>query len=128
MSIANLTRTLIALFLLAIPSAALAQFQASEGRLFIDWPRLEVEPVQGFSSEFAIYAIVDQPKVIYTITVTTRSNVSVLGAFHCNDEFSVLKTSTNGYYDIRCVEIDLFEQKRTYILRMGKDGLYKQIF
>ncbi len=128
MSKANIIRTLFALFLLALPSAALAQFQTSQGKLFIDWPRLEVEPMQGFSVEFAIYAIVDQPKVIYTITATTRSNVSVLGAFHCNNEFTVLKTSTNGYYDIRCVEVDLFEQKRTYILRMGKDGLYKQVF
>ncbi|HHG89008.1 MAG TPA: hypothetical protein ENJ90_00830 [Devosia sp.] len=119
--------TLAALFLVPANSAQ-AQFEPSQAKVFIDWPQLEVEPMQGFSSEFAIYALVDQPRVVYTITVTTRSNVSVMGAFHCNKEFTVLTSSTNGYYDIRCVEEDLFEQVRTYVLRMGKDGLYKQIF
>ncbi len=119
---------LLATALIAAPSLASAQFEPSQASVFVDWPQLEVEPMQGFNSEFAIYALVDQPRVIYTITVTTRSNVSVMGAFHCNQEFTVLTSSTNGYFDIRCVEEDLFEQVRTYILRMGKDGLYKQVF
>jgi len=118
----------LATLLIAAPSLASAQFQPSQARVFIDWPQLEVEPMQGFNSEFAIYAVIDEPRVLYTITVTTRSNVSVLGAFHCNKEFTVLTSSTNGYFDIRCVEEDLFEQVSTYILRMGKDGLYKQVF
>ncbi len=121
-------RVFLALLLVLAPSLSLAQFEPSQAKVFIDWPQLEVEPLQGFNSEFAIYALVDQPKVIYTITVTTRSNVSVLGAFHCNKEFTVLTSSTNGLYDIRCVEEDLFEQVSTYVLRMGKDGLYKQVF
>ena len=119
---------LIAALLLVPANSAQAQFEPSQAKVFIDWPQLEVEPMQGFSSEFAIYALVDQPRVVYTITVTTRSNVSVMGAFHCNKEFTVLTSSANGYFDIRCVEEDLFEQVRTYVLRMGKDGLYKQIF
>ena len=121
-------KTVFAALALALASPAQAQFEPSQAKVFVDWPQLEVEPMQGLNSEFAIYALVDQPKVIYTIIVTTRSNVSVLGSFHCNKEFTVLTSSTNGLYDIRCVEEDLFEQVSTYILRMGKDGLYKQIF
>ncbi len=99
--------------LIAIPSLGLAQFQPGEAKLFLDWPESQVDPIPGDRTEAAIYAVIDHPAALYTISVFYRYNNGVIGAFQCNREFSVLKSSTNGFYDIRCVDENAFEQSST---------------
>jgi len=127
-SLKTVARALLGSVLIALPSLALAQFQASDAKVFVDWPELQVDPVPGGQSEAMVYAVIDFPVSLYTIAVQNRSNIAVLGAFQCNREFTVLKSSTKGFYDIRCVDEDVFEQRSTYVLRFGKNGMYNQIF
>ncbi len=127
-SLKTVAPVLLGSLLIALPSLGLAQFQPSQAKLFVDWPELQMDPMPGQQTEAAVYAIVDLPTALYTISVTTRSGVAVLGAFQCNKEFSVLKSGINGFYDIRCVDEDIFENSSTYVLRYGKNGRYNQIF
>ncbi|VAW14321.1 hypothetical protein MNBD_ALPHA12-2035 [hydrothermal vent metagenome] len=119
---------LFALTIIGAPSLALAQFQKSEARVFVDWPELQVDPMPGGQSEAMVYAVIDGEVALYTIAVQNRNNIAVLGAFQCNKEFTILKSSTNGFYDIRCVDQDVFKQPKAYILRYGNNGLYNQKF
>jgi len=128
LSLKAVFRTILALPLIALPSVALAQFQPSDAKIFIDWPELQVDPMPGQQSEAMIYAIIDGDVALYTIAVQNRSNTAVLGAFKCNREFTVLKSYSNGFYDIRCVDEDTFKQPGTYILSFGKNGMYNQKF
>ncbi len=127
-SLKTVLSALFALFIIGAPSLALAQFQASSAKVFIDWPELEVDPFPGEQSEAMIYAVIDDDVALYTIATQNRNNIAVLGAFQCNKEFTVLKSSSNGFYDIRCVDKNVFGQSSSYILHYGKNGMYNQKF
>ncbi len=115
----------LTLSLLALPSVTLAQFQASDAQVFIDWPELQVDREPGSQSEAKVYAIIDHPIALYTILENNRFGPAILGVFQCNKEFTVLESSNNDYYDILCVDENIFEEKTTAILRFADDGMYK---
>ena len=119
---------LVAVFFIALPSLANAQFEPSDARLFVDWPQLEADPMPGQSSESMIYAVIDGDIALYTIAVQNRFNIAVLGSFQCNKEFTLLKSQSNGFYDIRCADKNVFNETSIYILQFGKNGQYIQNF
>ena len=107
-----------------------AQFEKSDGKLFLGWLDLAINPEPG--TDHGAYAIV-QPggenlPVIYVIFSNFKGKVIVLGSFRCDVEFKVLNSDTGGMRDIRCVLQDVFGQKKTTILRYGEKGLYVQRF
>ncbi len=124
--IKSLRRALIALFIIALPAVSLAQFQKSPASIFTDWPELEVAPTPGDQSQIQIYAIVDKTRVVYTIIDNNRFNSFIWGSFKCDKEFTVLKTSSNNYYDISCIDKDMFDQPVAYVLRYDGRGKYMQ--
>jgi len=126
--VTSVNKILLALVLMFLPSIAHAQFQASSAKTFIDWPNLQVDPLPGQQSEAMVYAVIEDDVALYTIAVQNRTSIAVLGAFQCNREFGVLKSSSNGFYDIRCVNADMFEEATTYILKFGKNQIYNQNF
>ncbi len=106
------------------PSVALAQFQASEAKVFVDWPDLQVGREPGSQSEAKVYAVIDHPIALYTILENNRYGPALLGTFQCNREFTVLKSTSNGYFDILCVDENIFEEKTSSVLRFGANGTY----
>ncbi len=113
-------RKIIAVFIAALfiltPLQSAAQFQPSTAKTFIDWPNLQVDPVPGQQSEAMVYAVINDDVALYTIAVRNRTSIAVLGAFQCNKEFTILKTSSNDFYDIRCVDEGMLDNVKTYIL------------
>ena len=114
-------------FCLATTLPGLAQFSSSDAKVFIGGPELQVETLPGQQYAVYTYATIDLPVALYTIISSNRFNYAVLGTFQCNAEFSTLKTQTNGYYDIRCVDKNVFNEPEAYVLKF--DGLrYVQQF
>jgi len=55
---------------------------------------------------------------LYSIAVTNGfSIIDNLGTFQCNQEFTILKTSSFGFYDIKCVTNDNVGNARNYTLQ-----------
>jgi len=107
---------------------ATAQFQKSDDALFVGGPELITDPEPG--SETFVYAIVDDlsDNVFYMLLYSFKGAISVKGAFRCDNEFSVLKSETNGWRDIRCVKTDVFDRQTTTTLSMGDNGKYEEFF
>ena len=119
---------LFALFSLALPLNAVAQFQPSDARLFVDWPELSAQTMPGPPNEAMIYAIIEGDIALYTIAIRNRSDIAVLGSFQCNKEFQILKSQSNGLYDIRCADKNVFNETSIYIIQYGENGQYIQNF
>jgi hypothetical protein len=121
---------MIAISVLLSTVTASAQFAKAEVPVYLGWLELEEEYQAGL--EYGAYAITqkrgDTPVVLYMIISNFKGKTAVLGAFRCDTEFTVLETFTAGMRDIRCAEKDLFGQVTTTTLRMGENGLYRQIF
>jgi len=117
----------ITVLLVLAPLQSAAQFRPSDAKAFIDWPNLQVNPIPGQQSEAMIYGVIDDDVALYTIAVRNRSSIAVLGAFQCNKAFTILKTSSNDFYDIKCVDEDTFKNANTYVL-MFNGSLYVQDF
>jgi len=112
---------------IALSAPANAQFAPSNAKVFVDYPDLIVEPYPGRISEIAIYAIINSPIALYTITIDNRFSTGVLGTFQCGKEFTILKTSSNNFYDIKCVDLDVFNEPIPYIIKADEDGSYQLI-
>lgn len=110
---------------IAFSTPANAQFEPSNAKVFVDYPNLIVEPYPGRISEIAIYAVINSPIALYTITIDNRFSTGVLGTFQCAKEFTILKTSSNNFYDIKCVDLDVFDKPLQYILKADEDGIYQ---
>jgi hypothetical protein len=112
---------------------AKAEFVKSDSILNVNWLDLEVDvgltPPQ---TEFSAYQIVetggDNLPVIYVLFSDFKGKRGVLGAFRCDKEFSVQKTQTNGFYDIRCIKENVFGQQTVTHLKRAKTGLYEEHF
>ncbi len=127
LSLKTVLSALFALIIIGAPSLAQAQFQASKAKVFLDWPELQVDPMPGQQSEAMVYAVIDGDVALYTIAVQNRNAISALGAFQCNKEFTVLKTRSNEFRDIRCVDRDDFGKLHRYVLKFN-GVTYKQTF
>ena len=109
-----------------LASTACAEFSATEDRLFTEWPELHRDS-QMITTEFQVHAIVDAHtanKVMYVISGNFKGRVEVFGAAECGVEFTILDSFTNDMRDIRCVTEDGMFNRKTYILKMGDQGLY----
>ncbi len=110
--------------------AQLQDFEESNDKLYVGWLDLaqEYDPL----TEYGAYAIVwsggENLPIFYTIFSDFKGKTSILGAFRCDKEFTVLESVTNGMRDIRCVKQDVFGQKTTTILRFSDAGLYEEVF
>lgn len=99
------------------PSSALAQFTVIDADVYSGGPELQVEFFPGQQYEVYTYATIDLPVALYTIISANRFNYAVLGTFQCNAKFEVLKTHHNGFYDIQCVDENVFNEPETYVLK-----------
>ncbi len=115
---------LVVAALSATVGPAAAQFQKSDDALFVGGPELISDPEPG--SETFTYAIVDDlsDNVFYLILYSFKGAITVKGAFRCDNEFSVLKSETDGWRDIRCTSTDVFGRRTTSTLSMGDNGDY----
>jgi hypothetical protein len=110
-----------------------AEFVKSDNILNVNWLDLEVDvgliPPQ---TEFSAYEIVetggDNLPIIYVLFSDFKGKRGVLGAFRCDKEFSVQKSQTNGFYDIRCIKENVFGQQTVTHLKRAKTGLYEEHF
>jgi len=118
-------RTLLAILFILFSGTSFAQFEKSSGQVFIAWPSLEVEPMPAQQTEIMIYAVIDGDVALYTIAVRNRFSIGNLGTFQCNQEFAILKTSSFGFYDIKCVTNDHVGNARNYILKYDNTS-YRQ--
>lgn len=110
-----------------------AEFIKSDHQLFVNWLDLEVEPSPiPPMTEFGAYAIVETGgtnlPVIYVIFSDVNGKRAVHGAFRCDKEFEVQKTSQNGFYDIKCVKQNVFGIKTVTSLRYNDFGQYEEHF
>jgi len=121
-------RTLLTILVISFSGNAFAQFEKSSGQVFIAWPSLKVEPTPARQTEIMIYAIIDGDVALYSIAVTNGfSIIDNLGTFQCNQEFTILKTSSFGFYDIKCVTKNYVGDARNYTLKYDNTS-YQQGF
>ncbi len=115
------------IILMFLASQAHAEFQRSEEEtLYLDYPELSLEYAP--RSEFRVHAIVNNytRRVIYVISRFYYGEILQFGAFECGQEFTVLRSSTAGFYDIRCVSIGADGAPFSRILRVGYSGRYEE--
>lgn len=109
----------------AFPAAA--QFVPDTREVFVSWPDLSVESLQD-GAEYEVLAVVDTSSAFgatfYIITYTYKGRTFALGTFNCNHTFEVMQTSTNGLYDIVCVQKDMFDELTVFYLKGEPSGNY----
>ncbi len=117
----------------ALTAFAFAQpavgFEKASSLLLEDWPELTAEYSPG--SESHVFAIVGtqsvNPEVLYVITWNQKGMSQPMGTFRCSKAFEVLPETTNGFYDIRCIDSGPAMGEQVYTLKVGSDGAYHQV-
>lgn len=119
--------SVLALSLLPATSAR-AQFERYNADIFLYTGRnFEVQLMDGHPPTVSVFAIIDLPTALYVIFSNDRSYNTPLGTFQCNKEFTLLKTQSNGLYDVRCVNDTPYTKDDVSTLKF--DGTrYQQIF
>ncbi len=125
----NAIGLLLALTFGIVSGTAQAQFERTDSDVYIYSGErdFEVEIMPGQPPTVSVYAIIDLPVALYVIYSANRFSYEPLGTFQCNQEFSMLKSHSNGLYDVRCVNGNVFNENDESVLKF--DGtIYKQIF
>ncbi len=97
-----LVSVLFALLFVA-PVQAQEKFEPSTSKLFIAYLDLQVD--EDNRTEYYAYAITDACKgceVLYLLIQKFKGETRVWNSFRCDVKFKILKTSSNGLYDIQC--------------------------
>ena len=112
--------------LLTVAAPVLAEFQTDERVVQVAWPMLSVEPpTDGGNYEvLKIGKTSGSDDVIYVITYKRNTVTSVLGTFNCDHTFDVMQNSTNGLYDIICVQENPTGDYLVFYLRADPIGNY----
>ncbi|WP_457650912.1 hypothetical protein [Profundibacter sp.] len=108
-----------------LPFCATA-FEASDDKLYVDYPDLAAEYTPG--QEYTVHAIIEsgteQPQILYVISFNNKGALTPLGAFRCDTEFEVLNSTHNGLHDIRCTRMNVFGEETTTRLQADETGVY----
>lgn len=114
--------------LILLVGAASARFQQTDDHIYHGVLDLSSNPNPEI--EYGAYTIVQTGgsnlPVIYVITSNYKGNLSVLGAFRCDMEFTLQQSRTEGMRDILCVKQDVFGRKTATSLRYNKNGMYEE--
>lgn len=104
-------------------------FEKAQSLLLEDWPELATEYSPG--SESHVFAIVGtqtaSPEVLYVITWNQNGISQPMGTFRCSKAFEVLSETTNGFYNIRCIDSGPAMGEQAFTLKVGVDGTYQQV-
>jgi len=119
--IASLTAVLATF---ALP--AFAGFEATDEKLFVDYPDL-LQEYDITGGEFVVHAIlVRTNKVIYVITRDYRGRTLAFGSFECGIKFEYLDSFTDGFRDILCVSQDALNHQTKSVLAVRHHAGYEQ--
>jgi hypothetical protein len=114
-----------AALLAALP--AMAQFEPDTHQVFVSRPGLLVEPPED-GAKYEVLKVVDtgSPRgtALYIITYNDNGRIIPVGTFNCSQTFEIMQTSTNGLYDIVCVQENKPDDLTVFYLKGEPSGNY----